>query len=314
MNLNVLKMKAKLLTVVMIGCLISLSSSISLAEQGEKLAEKQAPSRFLKRKVAIARFSNETQYAKGIFYNKENDPIGKQALDILSSKLGASNKFILLERNDFSKIEQEMKIGNANFQSVGADFIVIGSVTEFGRKNIGESKVFSHAVTQIVQAAVVLRLVDVSTGQVIYSEEAKGEAETKSKTVMGLGESADYDATLSDKAISAAISKLVENVINNCTNRPWKSYFLSYDTDAIIISGGKTQGIKEGDIFTVIEKGKTVKNPQTGLNIELPGKAIGKLKVESVGGESVESEYSIVSVSEGAVDKEKLSNYYIKQD
>ena len=39
----------------------------------------------LKRKVAIGRFSNETQYAKGIFYDKENDPMGKQALDILSS-------------------------------------------------------------------------------------------------------------------------------------------------------------------------------------------------------------------------------------
>lgn len=31
----------------------------------------------LKRKVAIGRFSNETQYAKGIFYDKENDPMGK---------------------------------------------------------------------------------------------------------------------------------------------------------------------------------------------------------------------------------------------
>ncbi|MCK9558427.1 MAG: penicillin-binding protein activator LpoB, partial [Candidatus Cloacimonetes bacterium] len=31
----------------------------------------------LKRKVAIARFSNETQYAKGVFYDKDNDPIGK---------------------------------------------------------------------------------------------------------------------------------------------------------------------------------------------------------------------------------------------
>lgn len=44
----------------------------------------------LKRKVAIGRFSNETQYAKGIFYDKENDPMGKQALDILSSKLASS--------------------------------------------------------------------------------------------------------------------------------------------------------------------------------------------------------------------------------
>lgn len=49
----------------------------------------------IKRKVAIERFSNETQYGKGIFYDKENDPMGKQALDILSAKLAASGKFIL---------------------------------------------------------------------------------------------------------------------------------------------------------------------------------------------------------------------------
>ena len=48
----------------------------------------------IKRKVAIGRFSNETQYGKGIFYDKENDPMGKQALDILSSKLAQSEKFI----------------------------------------------------------------------------------------------------------------------------------------------------------------------------------------------------------------------------
>ena len=54
----------------------------------------------IKRKVAIGRFSNETQYAKGIFYDKENDPMGKQALDILSAKLAASGKFLLLERSD----------------------------------------------------------------------------------------------------------------------------------------------------------------------------------------------------------------------
>ena len=48
----------------------------------------------IKRKVAIGRFSNETQYGKGVFYDKENDPMGKQALDILSSKLAQSGKFI----------------------------------------------------------------------------------------------------------------------------------------------------------------------------------------------------------------------------
>ena len=64
----------------------------------------------LKRKVAIARFSNETQYAKGIFYDKANDPMGKQALDILSTKLASTGKFILLERQDMDKIMEELKI------------------------------------------------------------------------------------------------------------------------------------------------------------------------------------------------------------
>jgi curli biogenesis system outer membrane secretion channel CsgG len=267
----------------------------------------------LKRKVAIARFSNETLYAKGIFYDKENDPLGKQAVDILSTKLAASKKFILLERQNMDKIYEELQIaGSEGYQKVGADYLIIGSVTEFGRKNEGDATVFSRSKTQIVQAGVSIRLVDVSTGQIIYSEEAKGEAETTNKTSFGLGKTTDYDATLSDKAIAAAISKLVENIVNNCMDRPWKSYFLSYDNDAIIISGGKSQGIKIGDTFAVLERGKSVKNPQTGMLMELPGKIVGKIKIDSCGG-SNPNEYSLVSVIEGTIDSKNLSNYLIEE-
>jgi curli biogenesis system outer membrane secretion channel CsgG len=268
----------------------------------------------LKRKVAIARFSNETQYAKGIFYNKENDPLGKQATDILSTKLAASDKFILLERQDMDKIIDELNIaGNENYQKVGADYLIIGSITEFGRKNVGDVNAFSRSKTQTVQAGVSIRLVDVFTGQIIYSEEAKGEAETTNKTVMGFGERTDYDATLSDKAISAAISKLVENIINNCTDKPWKSYFLSYDNDGIIISGGKSQGLSVGNVFNILEKGKSVKNPQTGMIIELPGKLVGKIKIDFIGGDNPQNEFSIVSFTEGDIDKQTLNNYYIQE-
>ncbi|HEX2936033.1 MAG TPA: CsgG/HfaB family protein [Bacteroidales bacterium] len=269
----------------------------------------------LKRKVAIARFSNETQYAKGLFYDKENDPIVKQASDILSTKLASSNKFILLERQDFDKIAEEVKLNNnENVQKIGADYLIIGSVTEFGRKNTGDVKVFSRSKTQVVQAGVSIRLVDVSTGMIIYSEEGKGEAETTSKTVMGMGESADYDATLSDKAISAAIAKLVDNIINNCMNRPWRAYFLSHDENGIIISGGKSQGLKVGDTFAVFQKGKSVKNPQTGMTIELPGKKVGKVKIDFVGGDNPTSEFSMVSFQEGSINAQSLMDYYIEEE
>jgi curli biogenesis system outer membrane secretion channel CsgG len=301
---------AMLILLLMAGCstqqkVVQVEPPINTSKQSEQS---------LKRKVAIARFSNETQYAKGVFYNKENDPLGKQAVDILSSKLAATNKFILLERADIDKLLEELKLeGNQGFKTIGADYIIVGSITEFGRKNVGDVNAFSRSKTQTVQAGVNVRLVDVSTGQIIYSEEAKGEAETTNTTVLGFGERADYDATLSDKAISAAISKLVENIVNNCMDRQWKAYFLSYDENGIIVSGGKSQGVRVGDVYEVVERGKVVTNPQTGMPLELPGKQVAKVKVSFTGGDLPTNEFSLVAFVEGDIDKNNLSNYYIKE-
>lgn len=270
--------------------------------------------RVIKRKVAIGRFSNETQYAKGIFYDKENDPMGKQALDILSAKLAASGKFLLLERSDLASLLEEAKKSDNGLATIGADYMIIGSITEFGRKNVGKSGVFSSTKSQIVEAAVAIRLVDVSTGLIIYSDEGKGMAELTTRTTMGVGGKADYDATLSDKAISEAIGQLVENIINKCTDKPWRTFFLSYDSDAQLIAGGASQGIKVGDVFAVKTKGKKVKNPQTGVMIELPGKQIGTVTVSQTSGDTPETEYSFVTFSgESAIDANKLMDYYIEE-
>ena len=268
----------------------------------------------LKRKVAIGRFSNETQYAKGIFYDKENDPMGKQALDILSAKLASSGKFILLERSDLSALLEECKKGESISSAVGADYMIIGSITEFGRKNTGKNGVLTSQKTQTVEATVSVRLVDVSTGLIIYSDEAKGSAELTTKTTMGVGGQSSYDATLSDKAISEAIGQLVENIINKCTNSPWKTYFISYDNDAVLIAGGKSQGIKDGMTFAIMTKGKKVKNPQTGIMINLPGKRIGEVKVISTGGDTPETEYSFVNVtSSETINASNMANYLIEE-
>lgn len=264
--------------------------------------------RTIKRKVAIGRFSNETQYAKGLFYDKENDPMRKQALDILSAKLAASGKFILLERDDLDILLEES--GDA-MKKIGADYIILGSITEYGRKAEGEQKLFSTTKTQTVEAGVSIRLVDASTGLIIYSDEAKGFAETTTKQTLGLGGTAGFDATLSDKAISAALSQLVENIINKCMDKPWRSYILSVSDGTYIISGGVSQGLLPDDSFNVYEKGKVVVNPQTGLEIELPGKKTGTITVVQSVGDSPESEISFCSYSGDSIDVQNLLNYYI---
>jgi curli biogenesis system outer membrane secretion channel CsgG len=277
------------------------------------VSETKQDGKFIKRKVAIGRFSNETQYAKGIFYDKENDPMGKQALDILSAKLAASGKFLLLERSDLASLLEEAKRGEGNLSTIGADYMIIGSITEFGRKNTGKSGVFTNTNVQTVEAAVAIRLVDVSTGLIIYSDEGKGMAEITNKTTLGVGGKAGYDATLSDKAISEAIGQLVENIINKCTDKPWRTFFLSYDNDGVLIGGGASQGVKVGDTFAVKTRGKKVKNPQTGVMIELPGKQIGTATVTMSAGDTPETEFSVVDYQGDAIDANKLENYYIEE-
>lgn len=267
-----------------------------------------AQEKSIKRKVAIGRFSNETQYAKGLFYDKENDPMRKQAMDILSAKLAASGKFILLERDDLDILMSE---AGADMNKIGADYIILGSITEFGRKTEGQQKVMSKSKTQTVEAGVSIRLVETATSLVIYSDEAKGAAETTTKQTMGIGGTSNYDATLSDKAISAAISQLIENIINKCMDKPWRSYILSVEDGSYIVSGGPAQGISTGDSFNVYIKGKTVKNPQTGLNIELPGQKIGTVQIVSSYGDTPESEISFCSYNGESIDASNLGNYYV---
>lgn len=130
--------------------LFALLMSIQLASAQRKTVIVETPASqvqddgmVLKRKVAIGRFSNETQYAKGIFYDKENDPMGKQALDILSAKLASSGKFILLERSDLSTLLEECQKNGGGAATIGADYMIIGSITEFGRKYNPQNEMFA---------------------------------------------------------------------------------------------------------------------------------------------------------------------------
>ena len=308
--------------ILCVAVLLAALATSSQAQRKTQIVESAKPTQVpdgktIKRKVAIGRFSNETQYANGVFYDKENDPMGKQALDILSAKLAASGKFLLLERSDLAQLLEEAKKsenGESGLQSIGADYLIIGSITEFGRKNTGKEGVFTSTKMQTVEAGVAIRLVDVSTGLIVYSDEAKGQAQITTRSTLGVGGRADFDATLSDKAISEAIGQLVENIINKCTDKPWRTFFLTYDADAQMIAGGASQGVKEGDTFAVKTRGKKVKNPQSGMMIELPGKQVGTVTVTGTGGDTPETEYSFVEYNGTTpIDASKLNTYYIEE-
>lgn len=283
-------------------CSTATIETINTPEQSAQISKTIAPESFkgLKRKVAIARFTNETKHGNSFLLDKNDDKIGKQAMDILSARLTQTGQFLMFERADLGKIETEQNIAKVNTDIIGADYLIIGSVSEFGRKATSEVGIFSRNLKQEANATVNIRLVDVTTGQIVFSQEGSGSSMSEANRVFGVGERAGYNSSIDDKALSAAISKLVSNLVENLMDKPWVAYILDQQNGQVIITGGKSQGLKIGDKLKAMKRGRLIKNPQTGIMIELPRTEAAKLTIAAFSGDG-NNEISICTVTSGSL-------------
>jgi curli biogenesis system outer membrane secretion channel CsgG len=289
------------------------SAPVSTAQQAEAQRQAALPAaKTLKRKVAIGRFTNETRYGKTFQVDANNDPLGKQVSDMLSSRLVASQKFLVFERPDIDKVKAEQSITHES-GLVGVDALVIGSVTEFGRSTTGKSGFLSGTKVQTAHAKVEIRLVDVRTGYIFFTASGTGDASTESGEVAGFGSKADYDATLNDRAIGAAISDVQNSLIAKLEERPWRTDILKVDGHQLYISGGMRQGIQVGDTLNVLKAGEKVKSSQSGFDITLPSKAVGQIRIVSRFGDNETNEGAVADIISGDISDAQKPGLYISE-
>jgi hypothetical protein len=121
---------------------------------------------------------------------------------------------------------------------------------------------------------------------------------------------------LNDKVLDAAISNLASKVIENLLEKPWRAYILAYEDGSYVITGGKSQGLSVGDTLDVYAQGKKVKNPQTGMDIALPGKMVGQIKVTSFAGDAL-NEIALATPLSGDIprteDASVYQNYFVQE-
>lgn len=275
------------------------SSSLTAQRAAQKTASLPEVKRH-KRKIAIGRFTNETRYGRSLLRSVDGDPLGKQALDILSGHLVSTGRFLVFERPDLTKIEREQERFR-NGDLVGVDVMIFGSITGFGRSTTGKVGFLSSTKKQLARASVDIRLVDIRTGRVFFSTTGSGEATMESGEVAGFGSRAAYDATLNDKALNAAIGETVNQLVTNLEARPWRTDILKVEGGKVFISGGLRQGLKVGDELVVMREGDRIKSKQSGMEITLPGREIGRIRVTSLFGDDEANEGSVASLIQGTL-------------
>jgi curli biogenesis system outer membrane secretion channel CsgG len=266
----------------------------------------------LKRKIALGRITNETSYGRSLLRDAAGDPLGKQVTDLLSKSLTESGAYVVFERPDISRLKDESTLTGAKLNLVGVDALIIGSLTEFGRKTVGQSGFVSSSKKQVAFAKVDLRVVDVSTGQVFFATSGAGESSTESASTFGFGSQAAYDGTLNDTAIRQAISEAVNRLSTEMAGRPWQTFFLSADQGRYFVAGGKAQGLRPGMLFSVQTLGEKIKSPQTGFDITLPGREIAQLRIDSNFGDAEVNEGSVGSLVSGSLQGYKVEQLVIR--
>jgi curli biogenesis system outer membrane secretion channel CsgG len=173
--------------------------------------------------VSVGKFDNRSSFMRGVFSDGV-DRLGGQAKTTLVAHLQQSQRFSVLDRDNLSETRQEAQF-KAQAQAIrGADYVVTGDISEFGRKETGDQQLFGilgRGKSQVAYAKVTLNIVNSVTSEVVFSARGAGEYELSNREVIGFGGTSGYDATLNGKVLDLAIRQAVDNLVAGVDAGQW---------------------------------------------------------------------------------------------
>lgn len=190
----------------------------------QKVEAAAQPSKAAKVPVSVGKFDNRSSFMRGVFSNGE-DRMGSQAQTILVTHLQQSQRFSVLDRSVMNEIKQEAALKKQTQNLKGADYVITGDVTEFGRKDVGDRQLFGilgRGKTQIAYAKVSLHIVNTLSSEVVHSTQGAGEYSLSEREVIGFGGTAGYDATLNGKVLDLAIRNAINTLVSNMDSGAWQ--------------------------------------------------------------------------------------------
>ncbi|PRC91714.1 Uncharacterized protein involved in formation of curli polymer [Solimicrobium silvestre] len=201
------------------GCATESSQSLPI----QKVISASQPYVGVRTLISVGKFDNRSSYMRGIFSDGV-DRLGSQAKTILISHMQQTNRFNVLDRDNMAEMKQEADLKKQTQNIKGADFVVTGDVTEFGRKEVGDQQLFGilgRGKTQVAYAKVTLNIVNIATSEVVYSSQGAGEYSLSNREVIGFGGTASYDSTLNGKVLDLAMREAVNTLVAALDSGAW---------------------------------------------------------------------------------------------
>jgi curli biogenesis system outer membrane secretion channel CsgG len=259
--------------------------------------------------------------------------LGAVLSDLLLSRLVQDGKFTVIDRTDLDKVIHEQNLSNSDRvdpataakigKILGADAIIIGSVTEFS----GEQKESRYGglmriakvnglswdqKTSKVSVAISGHVVNTTTDEVLAAATGEGDAVKGESGFQQAGSNSNIGSSTTSKDIGSplaneATAKAIASMATQLEMAPelntpvvtappprvgYTGVVADVSGNTLILTVGTTAGIRVGDVVQVSRPGRTIKNPTTGKVLKVIEQPLGKATITQADADSSTASYS----------------------
>ena len=258
-----------------------------------------------KRVVMVGKFDMGSSFTSRV----ADWDVGGGLSAMLVSALMESDRFVLVERAALAQVTAERELAKAqpgaaanpapSADLTGAQFMILGEITEFGGAEKGRS--FSLGIAGLPggattgvasqfttgRVALAVRVVDLATGQivrdipVVEKVSARSTDFTVSQDILALG-SNSFNKTPLGEACRRALTRVVATLAQEAAREPWVGRVVEVEGTSVSINAGSRAGLKPGDKFRIFRIGKILTDPVTGQEISRREQEVGRVEISSV--------------------------------
>ncbi|CAB5079245.1 hypothetical protein D3OALGA1CA_2326 [Olavius algarvensis associated proteobacterium Delta 3] len=240
------------------------------------------PDRHLKKKIAMAVFTDLTPFEKAGF----KATYRKVLRDLLQEKCAGNTLFeyrtadsplplTKLPRNKAGLVDN-LAVAETG-RRLGANVLLIGAVFDISGKEEKRGIWWFRGSRSYIQIQLLVEAYEMETGAKILDESVSGEIRADPYDVEQL-EQVQFTPTpeLKEKLVDLA-RRLGKKVCKEVSKLPWRAFVISVGEE-IRISAGKEAGVKQGARFDVYENTRVMES-RIGQQFFVPGAHVGRIEI-----------------------------------
>ena len=213
--------------------------------------------------------------------------------DRILSSLTQTQQFVVLNREHGSEFASEKSLLSSDNVSpseasrignvVGADFMVVGNIHDLSTKTETKSFYGATKTSTLDRVDLSYQVIEVATQKLLWAdtlsaEFARDEDETTTSTLDGI----------SRLVVSGVMDLIFPIKVLDVVS-----------AEEVYLNQGKAR-INDGDVFALFTQGRTMKDPDTGVEIKIDGNKTAELIAVNV-----QAKYTVTEVKDGNVEKVK---------